>query len=129
MFMCASKFDIEEQQLAMISDFLSDEDKEQASEERDTLLLDDLDPISDNEEDDVVLVQEQPTTQGLSERAIGKRRQSMLSDMEREAQEATLSDDEAEIPLPGIQRVSGRNRKRTRRDDDAFIRYQYYVIK
>lgn len=45
MFICASKFDIEGQQLAMVSEFLSDEDKEQASEEGDTRFLNDLDPI------------------------------------------------------------------------------------
>ena len=60
--MCASKFDIEEKQLALISEFLSDEDKEQASKERDTPFLEDLDPISDTEEDDIVIPQDQPLT-------------------------------------------------------------------
>lgn len=123
MFMCASKFDIEEKQLALISEFLSDEDKEQASEERDTPFLEDLDPISDNEEEDIVIPPDQPMTQTLSERAAGKRRQSVASDIEGEGQEATASDDEAGYPLPYTQRVSGRNRKRTRREDDDFVHY------
>ena len=122
-FMCTSKFDIEEKQLALISEFLSDEDKEQASEERDTPFLEDLDPISDTEEDDIVVPQDQPLTQALSERAAGKRRQSIVSDIEGEGQEATTSDNEAGYPLPYTQRVSGRNRKRTRREDDDFVHY------
>jgi hypothetical protein len=123
MYMCTSKFDIEEKQLALISEFLSDEEKEQGSEERATPFLEDLDSISDNEEDDVVLVYEQPTIEGLSERAAGKRRRSVASEAEVEAREAAQSDDGVDIPLPDTQRISGRNRKRTRREDDDFIHY------
>ena len=107
----------------MISEFLSDKDKEQASEERDTPFLEDLDPISDTEEDDIVVPQDQPLTQALSERAAGKRRQSVVSDIEGKGQEATTSDNKAGYPLPYTQRVSGRNRKRTRREDDDFVHY------
>ena len=75
----------------------------------------------------MMLIQEQPTTQGLSERSAGKRRRSVGSEVEEEAQEATQSDEEAEIPLPKQpntqQRISGRNRKRTRREDDDFVHY------
>jgi hAT family C-terminal dimerisation region len=73
MFMCVSRFDIEKRQLALISELLSEEEKEEANEEKDTEYLDDLDPISDNEEEDMMLIQEHPTTQGLSERGAGKR--------------------------------------------------------
>ncbi|KAJ6087076.1 hypothetical protein N7467_005990 [Penicillium canescens] len=87
--------------------------------------VDDLDPVSDNEED-MILIQEQPTAHGLSERVAGKRRRSMASEVEEEAQQAAQSD-EAEIPLPKQpntqQRISGRNRKRTRREDDDFVHY------
>lgn len=124
MFMCASKFDLEQQQLALISEFLSEEEKEVVNEEKATQSLDDLDPISDSEEEDIVVVQEQPATQGSSERAAGKRRASVISDASAEAQEATPSDDEAEIPLPENQpRVSGRVKKKARRDDDQFVEY------
>jgi hypothetical protein len=123
MYMCVSKFELEEKQLAMISEFLSNKDKEQANEEKDMSSLDNLDPISDNEEDNAVLNHEQSITKGLSERAAGKRRQSVASDFEGEAQEATPSDDNIDIPLPNTQRVSGRNRKRIRREDDDFIHY------
>jgi hypothetical protein len=127
MFMCVSRFDIEEKQLALISELLSEEEKEDANEEKDTEYLNDLDPISDNEEEDMMLIQEQPTTQGLSERSAGKRRRSVRSEVEEEAQEAAQSDEGAEIPLPKQpntqQRISGRNRKRTRREDDDFVHY------
>ncbi|KAJ6114220.1 hypothetical protein N7512_007665 [Penicillium capsulatum] len=126
-----------EQQLALLNDFLSEEEKEEANEEKVAEFLDDLDPISDNkeddvpisdnEEDDVVPIQEQPTTQGLSERAVGKRRRSVASEAEIEAQEGAQSDNETDIPLPKQpktqQRVSRRNRKRSRREDDDFIHY------
>ncbi|OQD64939.1 hypothetical protein PENANT_c324G11046, partial [Penicillium antarcticum] len=95
----------------------------QAREERDTPLLKDLDPISDDEEDDLVVSQVQPMTQELSERAVGKRRQTIASNIEDEGREATPSDDEAEHPLPNTQRVSGRNRKRARREDEDFVHY------
>ncbi|KAJ5152419.1 hypothetical protein N7492_009699 [Penicillium capsulatum] len=135
--MCASRFNLEEQQLALLNDFLSEEEKEEANEEKVAEFLDDLDPISDNkeddvpisdnEEDDVVPIQEQPTTQGLSERAVGKRRRSVASEAEIEAQEGAQSDNETDIPLPKQpktqQRVSRRNRKRSRREDDDFIHY------
>jgi hypothetical protein len=127
LYMCVSRFDLEEQQLALLNDFLSEEEKEEANEERVAEFLDDLDPISDHEENDIVSIQEQPTTQGLSERAAGKRRKSVASEAEIEAQEGVQSDNEIDIPLPELpetqQRVSGRNRKRSRREDDDFIHY------
>lgn len=125
--MCVSRFNLEEQQLALLNNFLSEEEKEEAAEEKGADFLDDLDPISDNEEDNVVLAHEQSATQRLSERAAGKRRRSMASEAEMEAQEGGQSDNEADIPLPEQpntqQRVSGRNRKRSRRDDDDFVHY------
>lgn len=123
LFMCASKFDVDEKELALISEFLSDEEKEEANEEKSSRFLDDLDPISDSEEDNVVVLQEHLAVQGLSERAAGKRRRSVASDADGEAQEITQSDDNADIPLPDVRRVSGRNRKRTRREDDDFVHY------
>ncbi|KAA8642429.1 uncharacterized protein ATNIH1004_011373 [Aspergillus tanneri] len=106
---------------------VEEEEKEAANEEKVAEFLDDLDPISDNEEEDVAPIQEQPTTQGLSERAAGKRRRSVASEAEIEAQEGVQSDNETDIPLPEQletqQRVSGRNRKRSRCEDDDSIHY------
>jgi hypothetical protein len=47
----------------------------------------------------------------------------MVSEFEGEAQEATPSDDNIDISLSNTQRVSGRNRKRIRHEDDDFIHY------
>lgn len=60
MSICASKFDIKEKQLALISEFLLDKEKEQAYKEKNTLLLKDLDLISEAEEEDLVIPQIQP---------------------------------------------------------------------
>ena len=123
MFMCAAKFDVEEKQLAFIKEFLTKEEVEAASEEKDAQAQDTLDPISDSEEDDVALihVQEQPTSPVVSQRALGKRRKSVASEPEDEGQESIPSDDEAEIPLPDTQlRASTRSRKRLRREDDIW---------
>lgn len=127
MYMCTSRFNLEEKQLESLNNFLSEEEKHEAAQENGTEFLDDLDPISDNEEDNVVLVHEQSVTQRLSERATGKRRRSVASEAEDEAQQGARSDDEADIPLPELpstqQRVSGRNRKCSRRGDDDFVHY------
>ena len=56
LFMCASKFDVDEKELALISEFLSDEEKEEANKEKSSRFLDDLDPISNSEEDNVVVL-------------------------------------------------------------------------
>lgn len=54
MFMCATRFDIEEKQLAFIRDFLTKEEQEIAAEEKDAQFAhDDLNElISDDEEED-----------------------------------------------------------------------------
>lgn len=124
MFMCATKFDLERKELALMSEFLSEAEIEEANEEKDAQFLDDPDRISDNEEDEIVLTQEQPATQGVSARAAGKRRKSVGSEPEEETWESAQSNDEAYVPLPDTQqRVSGRNRKRSRREDDQFTYY------
>lgn len=60
-YMCASRFHLEEQQLELLDDFLSEEEKQEATEEKSAELLDDLNPISDDE-DNAVLVHEQCNT-------------------------------------------------------------------
>jgi hypothetical protein len=104
MYRCATQFEIEDEYLALKKEYLTSGEIEEDKEEKNPQLQD-LDPISDNEEDETETTQEQSTTQGPS-------------------QEAALSDDEATNPLPEIQpRASGRNRKRARRDDDQFVEH------
>jgi hypothetical protein len=52
MFMCTLKSDVEEEQFTFMKEYISIQEIEVANEERDTHTQDDLDPISDNEEDD-----------------------------------------------------------------------------
>lgn len=125
MYICASRFNLEEQQLELLDDFLSEEEKQEATEEKSAELLDDLDLISDDE-DNAVLVYEQSAMQQLSEQATGKKRRNMASEAEAEGQEGAQSDVEADIPLPEIastqQRMS-RSWKRSRCWDDDFVHY------
>jgi hypothetical protein len=124
MFMCTSKFEMEEEDLAIMKAYLSNEEQQALDEEKDAQLLNDnLEPISDDEEDDLEILQEVPT-QATSERTIGKRRKSATSDIGEEAQGPDPSNDEADLPLPNTQhRVSRRHRKRSRREDDQFVHY------
>ncbi|RJE18367.1 hypothetical protein PHISCL_09298 [Aspergillus sclerotialis] len=127
MFMCTSRFEVEDDQLALNKEYLITDEIQEANnlreEEEDAQNEQSLEPISDNEEDDLVS-QDQPITQRLSERAARKRRQSTASEPEDGALNTAYSDDGADIPLPNSQqRLSGRNRKRARRDDDQFIEY------
>jgi hypothetical protein len=100
MFLCTSRFDIEEQEAKLLEKFFSYEEMESAKEEKDEKLDEiEIDPISDTEEQDTILNNEI----GLDE--IGE------ADEEGEAQ----------IPLPRNNtqvRISGRKRKS--RDDDIF---------
>lgn len=113
MFMCISKFDVEDDQRMLINEYLSHQEKQTAKEEKSTK-ENDFDPISDDEEEDPPSTQSQPPVQPLSERALGKRRRSVTSEQD----EVENNDDDAEVPLPGTQhRVSGRVRKRSKRLD------------
>jgi hypothetical protein len=136
MFMCTSRFEIEEEQLAFVNEYLSNEEIQAGNEERDAQLPENgLDPISDDEEDDSVPEQAQLLTKAPSQHALGKRRRSVTSEPENEegeAQElAVETDDEANLPLPAISpeeitaqmRTSRRVRKRSRREDDGFDYY------
>lgn len=100
MFLCTSRFDMEEQEAKLLEKFFSHEEMESAKEEKDEKLDEvEIDPISDTEEQDAIIDDEI----GLDE--VG------------EADEV----DEAQIPLPRNNtqvRVSGRKRKS--RDDDIF---------
>lgn len=130
MLMCTSKFEIEEEQLAFINEYLSSQEIQAANEEKDAQRpRDDLDPISDDEEDDLLSAQ----VQTPSQRALGKRRMSTIDLGAKEGQEPpNESNDDGEIPLPdntiSLQegsstqfRTSGRVRNRPRHDDDMYI--------
>ena len=105
MYRFITQFEVEDENLALKKEYLISGEIEVESEEKNPQLLQDIDPISDNEEEDIEATQEQHTAQGPSYKVI-------------------LSDDEAINPLPETQqRISGRNRKRARRDDNQFIEY------
>jgi hypothetical protein len=97
MFLCTSRFDMEEQEAKLLEKFFSHEEIEAAKEEKDEKLDEvEIDPISDTEEQDTIINDEI----GLDE-----------------AGEAG----EAQLPLPRNNtpvRASGRKRKS--RDDDIF---------
>lgn len=100
MFLCTSRFNIEEREAKLLEKFFSHEEMESAKEEKDEKLDKiEIDPISDTEEQDTILNNEI----GLDE--VGE------ADEESEAQ----------IPLPRNNtqvRISGRKRKS--RDDGMF---------
>lgn len=54
--MCVLKFDVDKKELVLISEFLLDEEKEEANKEKSSRFLDDLDLISNSEEDNVVVL-------------------------------------------------------------------------
>jgi hypothetical protein len=136
MFMCTSRFEIEEKQLAFVNNYLSNEETQVDDEERDAQFLEHVqDPISEDEGDDPVPEQGQLLIEAASQCVLGKRRKSVASESEiEEAQEsAPETDDEDNLPLPTISmistggtttqmRTSRRVRKRSRRDDE----YDYY---
>ncbi|KAJ5283366.1 hypothetical protein N7505_001346 [Penicillium chrysogenum] len=107
MFMCTSKFDVEEEQFTFMKEHLSIQVNEAANEERDTHTQDDLGPVSDNEEDDQVnevdrlgvVIHEHPPTQSPLPLTQGRRPRTFLVGSKRNAQEMNRSEDEAEPPL------------------------------
>jgi len=121
MFRCISKFDLEvEEDLDAEDIIMTPEDRQAYDERREARLpLETPDPISDDEDNRDSLG---PPVEIRSQRALGKRRKSIAS--QSEEGEASQSDDEANLPLPNTQqRVSGRNRKRSRREDDVYAYY------
>src|ERR1700710_1554683 len=138
MFLCTIKFEIEEEQLAFVQEYLSSREIQTATEEREAQKpQDDLESISDNEEDTSV----SNRIQDPSVRTQGKRRRGILELGTGACQElaVVLNDDDDDddgdddgdddVPLPenptilqeevGTQRrTSGRVPKRLRRDDE-----------
>ena len=130
MFMCTTKFEVEEAKLAHLQELLTQQEREAAGEERDAQQTQDsIDPISDNEESSPVNAQ----LMAPSERALGKRRKSHDSEQEGEVDhgiDGDDDDDDDDYPLPTMPQregtqiwSSGRNRKKPRREDDDF---EYY---
>ncbi|KGO49341.1 hypothetical protein PEX2_052280 [Penicillium expansum] len=100
-FMCTSRLDFEDEHRAMSNEYLSCEEIQAASEERDTQASG-FDPISDDEEGgEGGSTQIRCTDQAPSERSQGKRRLSVRSTPE----EVNGDDDEDArvLPLPDIQ--------------------------
>jgi hypothetical protein len=94
MFLCATRFDLEEERGELLSEFFTRDEIEAMKEERDEKPDDiDIDPISDTEEQD------------LTEEAY-------LVERDREDSEPCLPSEATQV------RVSAR--KRTRREDDGF---------
>lgn len=110
LFMCTSRFDLKEEQRAMINEYLSYEEVQADREEKDTKASE-FDPISDNEEDDEGdLIQIQQISQVPGGKSQGKQQRSIASMPEGGCEN---EDDEPTLPLPQ-QRMSGRVQKRPR---------------
>lgn len=126
LFMCTTKFDVESEQLALIDEYLSTQEKQAKKEQSDAQQKqEEFDPISDDDEGLSTTKTSAITIQPPSARALGKRRAT--SDQLIEPEEG----DDDEVPLPdnsylqeGAQgnatqrRSSGRVPKRLRQDED-----------
>ncbi|RJE25686.1 hypothetical protein PHISCL_01949 [Aspergillus sclerotialis] len=86
MFICTTKFDIEEKELAFINQYLLMEEREVANKEKDAQAQDKLDPISDNEEDSVP-IRNQPTTGMACQFNSNKRQRNTITASESEREE------------------------------------------
>lgn len=124
LFMCTTKFDVESEQLALIDEYLSTQEKQAKKEQKDAQKKEEeFDPISDESDDEEDLSTTEAsaeTIQPPSARALGKRKATSDQLIELE--------DVDEIPLPDnghleegrttLRRSSGRVPKRLRQDED-----------
>lgn len=111
MYMCTSKFEIKQEELDLIKEYLSAGEITGIEEEKAlSQPQEDLEPISDNEEDDI-LYNSQPGAP--SERALGKRRRSISSEP-RDEIDCEL-DDDGDHPLPDIPHEKDSTQARSRR--------------
>lgn len=121
LFMCTTKFDVESEQLALIDEYLSTQEKQAKKEQNDARKEEEeFDSISDDEEGLSTAKPSAEVIEPPSARALGKRRAT--SD-----QLVELEDDD-EVPLPNNRhlqeenttqrRLSGRVPKRLRQDED-----------
>ena len=113
MYKCTSRFEIQEEERVMLSEYLSDQEIQAAKEEKTSQQIS-FDPISDNEEDEGPSTQALIASQAPSAKALGKRRQNNVTEDLDEEGEDQVDDDGDVIPLPETQhRVPGRVRKIT----------------
>jgi hypothetical protein len=87
MFMCATRFDIEEKQLAFVRDFLTKEEQEKAAEEKNAQFThDDLTKITgdDEEEDHLPSAEDKITVDANTQRSSYKRRRKDSPTMQLE---------------------------------------------
>lgn len=121
LFMCTTKFDVESEQLALIDEYLSTQEKQAKKEQKDAQKKEEeFDPISDDEENLSTSEASAETIQNPNARALGKRRATSDQLIELE--------DDDEVPLPDNshleegrttqRRSSGRVPKRLRQDED-----------
>jgi hypothetical protein len=96
LLMCGIRFDLEEEQLAFVREYATEDEIELQKEEVNERTQDETIEISDNDEG--------PSQQN------SKRQRSVLSDNEPEEE----VDDEPQLPEQNTQRASGRVRKRSR---------------
>jgi hypothetical protein len=96
LLMCGIRFDLEEEQLAFVREYATEDEIELQKEEVNERTQDEMLEISDNEEG--------PSQQN------SKRQRGVLSDDELEEE----YDDEPRLPEQNTQRASGRIRKRSR---------------
>lgn len=112
MYMCTSKFEIKQEELDLIKEYLSAGEITGIEEEKAlSQPQEDLEPISDNEEDDI-LYNSQPAAP--SERALGKRCRSISSEP-RDEIDHELDDDDGDHPLPNIPEEKSSMQARSRR--------------
>ena len=105
LFMCAVKFDLEEEQLAFTRELTTRDEIELAQEEKGG--QDRIDPISDTEEQNPTSNSMQPSPQPTR----GRKRQMSVSSHDSHSSELS---NEPDLPQQSTQRVSGRVRKRSR---------------
>ncbi|KAL4976303.1 hypothetical protein BDW66DRAFT_135599 [Aspergillus desertorum] len=121
LFMCTTKSNVDSEQLALIDEYLSMQEKQAKKEQKDAQKKEEeFDPISDDEESLPTTEAPTETIQPPSTRALGTRR--AISD------QLIGLDDDDEVPLPdnghleegrtAQRRSSGRAPKRLRQDED-----------
>ncbi|BCR88352.1 uncharacterized protein ACHE_40916S [Aspergillus chevalieri] len=82
MFLCTSRFEIEEEERTLIDEYLSNQEIQAANEEKELQTQMDLDPISDDEKDYALSAQYQPAPEVPSQHRLDKRRNSVASEHE-----------------------------------------------
>lgn len=117
MFMCTTKFNIEEQQLAFIKQYLTKEEREEIEEDQNAQLPEEnvIDPISDNEEDQLL-----PLDVGIHNQNAPQSRDQGSSPTEQDREDGKEVTDESEgnnddsLPLPPAQESNRRRRMSSR---------------